>query len=120
MYRDSKFIEPWTAGASAAALALLLTAGAASAQAAGAWAPVHVLQATFAASSIPEPPLLAMNGAGDAIYAWNATGIVRVADRSATGTWGALRSAPGANTAAGPVAVPIGRGGLAAVAWTTV
>lgn len=121
MQRVSRSIAPWPTGARAATLALLLSAAAAThAQSVGAWAPVHVLQATFAASSIPEPPLLAMNGAGDALYAWNATGIVRVADRLAAGGWGASRSVPGANTAAGPVAVAIGRGGLAAVAWTTV
>lgn len=61
-----------------------------------------------------------MNGAGEAIYAWNATGAVRTAGRLADGSWSASRTVPGGTAAAGPLAVAIGRGGVAAVAWTTV
>ena len=88
--------------------------------AAGLWARSHVLQGTFAASSPPEAPLVAMNALGDAVYVWNANGVARTADHLASGAWTASKALPGANAAAGPVAVAIGRGGLAAAAWTTV
>lgn len=84
------------------------------------WAATHVIQGTFAASSPPEPPLVAMNASGEAVYAWNATGAVRMAERLPSGAWTASKGVPGGSTGAGPVAVAIGRGGLVAVALTTV
>lgn len=101
-------------------VAAILAAGAGAALAAGPWSPTHVLQGTFAASSPPETPLVAINALGDAVYVWNANGVARTADHAATGTWTPAKALPGGNTAAGPVAVAIGRGGLAAAAWTTV
>lgn len=103
----------------AAALGLACLA-APEAHAAPGWGAVRVLQGTFAVSSTPEAPLVGMNGAGEAIYAWNATGAVRTAGRLADGSWSASRTVPGGTAAAGPLAVAIGRGGVAAVAWTTV
>ena len=61
-----------------------------------------------------------MNATGHAVYAWSATGVLRTADRLPTGAWTASKTVAGGQSVAGPVAVAIGRGGLAAVAWTTV
>lgn len=101
-------------------MAAIVAAGSGPTLAAGPWAATHIVQGTFAASSPPEAPLVAMNAVGNAVYVWNATGIVRTADRLPTGEWTASTAVPGGQTGAGPVAVAIGRGGLAAVAWTTV
>lgn len=120
MHRSNNDLEASLRRVGAAAALSLAALTTFAAQAAPAWGATHVLQSTFAVSSMPEAPLVAMNGAGETLYAWNAIGVVRTAERSASGAWGASRAVPGANTAAGPVAVALGRGGLAAVAWTTV
>lgn len=101
-------------------LAAIAAAVCGPAAAAGPWPATRVLQGSFAVSSPPEAPLVAMNAIGQAVYVWNATGVVRTADRTATGSWTPSRAVPGGATAAGPVAVAVGRGGLAAIAWTTV
>ena len=88
--------------------------------AAGGWSATHVIQRTFGVSSPPEAPRVVMNNLGQAAYVWNATGTVRIAERLSDGTWSASTGVPGGATGAGPVAVAIGRGGLVAVAWTTV
>ncbi len=84
------------------------------------WSPPRVLQPTFGVSSPPEAPLVAMNALGRAVFAWNATGIVRTADRLPSGAWTASRGVPGGSTGAGPVAVAVGRGDLTAIAFSTV
>lgn len=106
--------------AACASFAILGAVVSHTALAAGPWSPTRVLQGTFAASSPPEAPLVAMNALGHAVYVWNATGVVRSADRLPTGAWSASQGVPGGGTGAGPVAVAIGRGDLIAAAWTTV
>lgn len=107
-----------TINALLAATALCL-AGAASAQT-GAWTATRTLEGPFAAGSIPEPPLLAMNSEGRALLAWNATGIVRYAEHVKGSGWLPRGNVPGGGTGAGPVALAIGNSGAAAVAYTTV
>jgi hypothetical protein len=63
------------------AVAALCLAGTALAQS-GVWTATRTLAGQFAAGSIPEPPLLAMNADGRAMLAWNATGVVRFAERN--------------------------------------
>jgi hypothetical protein len=98
---------------SATALAFAVSAQA------GNWTPLQFLEGPFAASSIPEPPLVAMNGNGHALLAWNATGQVRYSERTRSGVWQASRLVPGGDTGAGPVALAIGNSEAAAIAYTT-
>lgn len=102
--------------AAAAALGLAATASAQP----GAWSATRTLEGPFATSSIPDPPRVAMNADGRALLAWNATGVVRYAERAADGNWQPRGAVPGGGTGAGPVAIAIGRSGAAAVAYTTV
>lgn len=101
----------------AAVTALCLT-GTAAAQA-GAWTATRNLEGPFAAGSIPEPPFVAMNAAGHALLAWNATGIVRWAERFKGVGWQPRGNVPGGGTGAGPVAVALGNNEAAAIAYTT-
>lgn len=87
---------------------------------AGTWAAPKTLEGPFAVSSPPESPQVVMNAGGDALLAWNATGRVSYADKPAAGRWSRSATVPGGLTGAGPVAVALGRGGVAAIAWTTV
>ncbi|MCE9657483.1 MAG: hypothetical protein K8R60_02920 [Burkholderiales bacterium] len=109
----------WTTHPLFAAAAALAFAGSAWGQA-GAWTATHTLEGPFATSSIPEPPLVAMNADGRALLAWNATGVVRFAEHARGGPWQPRGNVPGGGTGAGPVALAIGRSGAAAVAYTTV
>lgn len=99
---------------------VLSAAGAATPAVAGSWGPAHTLQGSFATASIPEPPLVTMNARGNALAAWNATGIVRYAERVKGGTWLPSSNVPGGREGAGPVAAAIGASEVAAIAWTTV
>jgi hypothetical protein len=101
------------------AAAALCLAGTASAQS-GVWTATRTLEGQFAAGSIPEPPLLAMNADGRAMLAWNATGVVRFAERAKGSGWLPRGNVPGGASGAGPVAVALGNSGAAAVAYTTV
>lgn len=104
-----------------AARRLLLCALAGACVAAEAQAPVvHLLQPTFATASLPEAPQVAANARDHALYAWNATGAVRFADRLPDGRWTASSGLPGAATASASPAVALGPGDLAAIAYTTV
>lgn len=94
-------------------------AGGASAQT-GAWTPTRNLEGPFAAGSIPEPALPAMNADGHALLAWNASGIVRFAEHLKGGGWLPRGNVPGGGNGAGPVALALGNSGAAAVAYTTV
>jgi hypothetical protein len=87
---------------------------------AGTWTPARTLEGPFAVSSPPVAPLVVMNGAGHALLAWNATGVVRYAERLKGAAWLPTRALAGANTGAGPVAVALGNNEVAAIAWTTV
>lgn len=87
---------------------------------AGTWGATRTLDGPAAVSSPPEPPLVAMNAGGHAIAAWNLSGGVRYAEQAPQARWKPSRSVPGGATAAGPLAVALGRGGVAAIAWTTV
>jgi len=98
----------------------LLAAALALPVAAGSWGATRTLQGPFAVSSLPAAPLVAMNGTGHALLAWNATGNVRFAERLAGATWQPSRGVPGAASGAGPVAVAIGNNEVAAVAFATV
>jgi hypothetical protein len=84
-----------------------------------AWDPAHTLEGPFAVSSPPDAPRVAMNGAGRALLAWNATGVVRVAAKPPGGRWTRSVAVRGGFTGAGPVAVAIGDNGVQAVAFTT-
>ncbi|WP_127999354.1 hypothetical protein [Piscinibacter defluvii] len=101
------------------AAAWFCLAGTVSAQT-GAWTATRNLEGPFAAGSIPEPPLVAMNAEGRALLAWNATGIVRWAEHVKGGGWLPRGNVPGGGSGAGPVALALGNSGAAAVAYTTV
>jgi hypothetical protein len=103
-----------------ALLGTLLAVGVTGAAQAGGWTPVRTLQGPFAASSFPDSPRVAMNGAGHALLVWNATGDARFTERVNGGAWQPTRPVPGAATAAGPVALALGNNEVAAVAYTTV
>ncbi|MCP5284809.1 MAG: hypothetical protein H6933_07920 [Burkholderiaceae bacterium] len=103
----------------ATAVALMLMALAAPATA-GTWGATRTLEGPFAVSSPPESPRVVMNAGGEALLAWNATGRVRFAEKPASGRWTRSATVPGGATGAGPVAAALSRGGLAAIAWTTV
>ncbi|MDH4053152.1 MAG: hypothetical protein OEU93_16395 [Rubrivivax sp.] len=86
---------------------------------AGTWSATRTLERPFAASSVPSPPLAAVNGNGHALLAWNATGTVRYAERVKGGAWQRPGPVPGGSTGAGPVALAIGNNEVAAIAYTT-
>jgi hypothetical protein len=100
------------------AAAAMCLAGSVSAQA-GNWTTTRTLEGPFGTASIPDPPLVAMNAGGRALLAWNATGIVRFAERDKGGAWLPRGNVPGGGSGAGTVAIAIGRSGAAAVAYTT-
>lgn len=108
-------MDRWTFPLAAAVAALCLG----SAQA-GTWGATHTLEGPAAVSSPPQPPLVAMNAAGHALAAWNLSGAVRYAEQPPGGRWSVSRTVPGGGTGAGPVAVALGRSGVAVIAWTTV
>jgi hypothetical protein len=87
---------------------------------AGGWTPAKTLEGPFAAASPPTAPLVAVNANGHAMYAWNATGAVRFAERLKGADWSASRAVPGGGNGAGPVALAIGDNEVAAIAYTTV
>jgi hypothetical protein len=102
-------------------LSILMTAlvCCAAAQAEG-WTATRSLEGPFAASSPPSAPLVAVNAQGHALFAWNATGVVRFAERVKGSAWTASKPVPGGGTGAGPVALAIGDNEVAAITFTTV
>jgi hypothetical protein len=85
----------------------------------GSWSVLKTLEATFGVSSPPEPALVSANGSGHTLAVWDATGIVRYAERSKGAAWSL--SKPVVLNAIGqfPVAA-IGDDDTVAVAWVTV
>ena len=90
-----------------------------------AWMPAG---GTFTQTQISEPgseagmPVVALNGAGDAVVAWEdkyggPRDIARAATRPAGGTFGATRNLTDSSEWAFSVTAAIGAGGQAAVAW---
>ena len=107
-------MEPRLAG-----LALLLAASAADPAMAGAWSKTRTLQATFAASSPPDPPILMTNSQGHTVAAWNAVGYISYAEHRKGQPW--TRSSTVVRGATGnAVGVAIGPDETTAIAWTTV
>ncbi len=100
----------------AGSLASLLTPAAL----AGNWTAPRTLQGPFAVSSPPSPPQVTVNANGRTLMAWNATGVLRYAERLSGAPWQASLAVPGAAAAAGPFAAALGRNEVAAMAWTTV
>lgn len=87
---------------------------------AGTWGVTRTLEGPFGVSSPPEAPQLAMNSAGQALVAWNATGLVRYAQKLPGAPWSRSATAPGGGAGAGAVAVALGGSQVGAIAWTTV
>jgi hypothetical protein len=87
---------------------------------AGNWTAPRTLQGPFAVSSPPSPPKVTVNANGHTLMAWNATGVLRYAERVAGAPWQVSSAVPGATAAAGPFATALGRNEVAAMAWTTV
>jgi hypothetical protein len=100
------------------AISLACLCGSASVMA-GNWTPARTLEGPFAVSSPPTAPAVVMNDNGHALLAWNATGVVRYAERLKGAAWQPTRAVPGAGAGAGPVAVAIGNNEVVAIAWTT-
>lgn len=86
---------------------------------AGQWGPPELLQGPMAVTSLPEPPLVAMNRHGHALMAWANTGQVRLADQPAGAAWRPARNVPGAQSN-GLLAATLGSNEVVAVAWATV
>lgn len=87
---------------------------------AGNWTAPRTLQGPFAVSSPPSPPQVTVNANGHTLMAWNATGVLRYAERLSGAPWQASLAVPGASAAAGPFAAALGRNEVVAMAWTTV
>ena len=86
---------------------------------AGTWDTPHLLAGPLAVSSLPEPPLVAMNRHGHALMAWASTGNVRFADKAAGAAWRPSRNLTGAQSN-GVLALALGPNEVAAVAFATV
>lgn len=84
---------------------------------AGTWRPTRTLAGPFAVSSPPEPPVVAVDAAGNGLAAWDSTGDIRWSARPVGGAWTRGAAVPGAF--GWGVAAARGSDGTGAIAWVT-